>query len=409
MSLNGMMRTGVSGMNAQANRLSTVAENIANADTAGYKRASTEFSSLVLPTSQSSYNSGAVTTDVRYNVNKQGELEFTSSPTDLAIEGNGFMIVRDRNGDPFLTRAGSFVANGQGELVNAAGFTLLGYPYDGGDPATVVNGFNGLVPINVGQGNLAASPSTIGNFAGNLPSGAAVGDVEKSSLVVYDNVGNSVIVDLVFTKTVAADPTGGGNEEWELEVRRQGDDVLLNSDGDADTLTFDYTSGKIVGGLNMNFTVEPNDDNAIEIEMDLSRMTALGYDFDVSDAGVDGAAPSKLEEVEIDSAGIVYGKYENGDLEPLYRIAMANVQSPDKLQPLPGNVYTQGVDSGVIVTGFAETGNFGQIISGALEGSNVDIAEELTSMIESQRSYTANSKVFQTGSDLMEILVNLKR
>jgi len=177
MSLNGMMRTGVSGMNAQANRLSTVAENIANSDTAGYKRASTEFSSLILPGSSGSYNSGAVTTDVRYNVNKQGELEFTSSATDLAIEGPGFFIVENGNGDPFLTRAGSFVPNGSGELVNAAGFTLLGYPYNGtGTPQTVVNGFDGLSPVNIGQGNLSATASTEGNFAGNLPSGAAVGD-----------------------------------------------------------------------------------------------------------------------------------------------------------------------------------------------------------------------------------------
>jgi flagellar hook protein FlgE len=88
---------------------------------------------------------------------------------------------------------------------------------------------------------------------------------------------------------------------------------------------------------------------------------------------------------------------------------MASVQSPDNLKPLPGNVYSQSNDSGVVVMGYAGTNGYGSIISGALEDSNVDIAEELTSMIESQRNYTANSKVFQTGSELMETLVNLKR
>ena len=112
---------------------------------------------------------------------------------------------------------------------------------------------------------------------------------------------------------------------------------------------------------------------------------------------------------EIDSDGIVYVKYENNKLEPRFRIAMANVQSPDNLIPQSGNVYSQGVDSGVIITGFAGSGDFGDIVSGALENSNVDIAQELTSMIESQRSYTANSKVFQTGADLLDVLVNLKR
>ena len=90
-------------------------------------------------------------------------------------------------------------------------------------------------------------------------------------------------------------------------------------------------------------------------------------------------------------------------------MALANVESPDNLVPQSGNVYSQGVDSGVIVTGFAGSGDFGSIQSGALEGSNVDIANELTAMIESQRSYTANSKVFQTGADLLDVLVNLKR
>lgn len=410
MSLNGMMRTGVSGMNAQANRLSTVAENIANVDTTGYKRASTEFSSLVLPNSGAGYNSGAITTDVRYNISKQGELEFTQSASDLAIEGNGFFIVQNANGDPFLTRSGSFVPNAQGELVNSAGFTLLGYDYDGGTPATVVNGFNGLEPINISGGALAAVPSSAGNFAGNLPAGAAVGDTETSSLVVYDNAGNEVLVDLVFEKTQAADPGGTGNQEqWTLSVLRRDNGVLLNTSGTPETLTFDNADREIISGTSMTFNLDSGDPDAVDIAFDLSRMTALGYPFDVADAGVNGSAPSKLEKVEVDSDGTVYGQYENGDLKPLYRLALATVQSPDKLEPLPGNVYQQGVESGVIVTGFPESGNFGQIISGALEGSNVDIAEELTTMIEAQRSYTANSKAFQTGSELMEILVNLKR
>lgn len=408
MSLNGMMRTGVSGMNAQANRLSTVAENIANSDTAGYKRASTEFSSLILPGSSGSYNSGAVTTDVRYNVNKQGELEFTSSATDLAIEGPGFFIVENGNGDPFLTRAGSFVPNGSGELVNAAGFTLLGYPYDGnGTPQTVVNGFDGLSPVNIGQGNLSATASTEGNFAGNVPSGADVGDTVTSSLAVFDRVGNTVLVDLVYGKLADAVPGAGTPERWGLTITRRDNGNVLNVGAAPHELVFD--GGQLQSGGAMQFNLDIDDPQSVDIDMDLSRMTALGYPYDVADAGVNGSAPSKLESVEISSDGIVYGQYENGDLKPLYRLAMANVQSPDKLQPLAGNVYTQGVDSGVIVTGFAESGNFGSVISSALEGSNVDIAEELTSMIESQRSYTANSKVFQTGSDLMEILVNLKR
>lgn len=400
MSLNGMMRTGVSGMNAQANRLSTVAENIANSDTTGYKKAATEFSSLILPNSGGNYNSGGVTTDVRYAVDKQGELEFTSSKTDLAINGQGFFIVQDATGTPFLTRAGSFVPNGQGELVNAAGFTLLGYEYNAGSAAVVVNGFDGLQPINIAQSALSASPSTEGQFSANLPAGAAVGDTEKPSLVTYDNLGNKVLVDMLFEKTV--DGGGGVPETWTLTIQTQGAPVSTLA---TQTLEFDPSTGDITAGDSISFLVPDGQ----TVTLDLSGMQALGYPYDQGTAKVNGSEPAKLTSVQIDTDGTVYGQYENGNLEPLYRIAMANVQSPGKLVPQAGNVYTQGVDSGVVVTGFPETGSFGEIVSGALEGSNVDIAEELTSMIESQRSYTANSKVFQTGSDLMDVLVNLKR
>src|SRR6476619_6891513 len=107
MGLYGMMRTSASGMAAQANRLSTVADNIANSSTTGYKRAYTEFSSLVLPSTPGSYNSGGVTTNVLNSISKQGALQYTTSTTDLAVDGNGFFVVRDASGSPFLTRAGS--------------------------------------------------------------------------------------------------------------------------------------------------------------------------------------------------------------------------------------------------------------------------------------------------------------
>ncbi len=150
--------------------------------------------------------------------------------------------------------------------------------------------------------------------------------------------------------------------------------------------------------------------NALEISIggNAKGTTQLAAAFAAS-GDIDGIGPSGVSGYEISDDGIVYLKYENGDMAPKYRIAMANVQSPDNLKPLPGNVYSQSSDSGVIVMGYAGNGGFGTILSGALEDSNVDIGEELTAMIESQRNYTANSKVFQTGSELMEVLVNLKR
>ncbi len=419
MSLYGMMRTGVSGMNAQANRLGVVSDNIANSTTTGYKKATSEFSSLILPNSPGVYNSGGVTTGVRYAISEQGALEFTSSNTDLALNGKGFFIVNDTSGNQFLTRAGSFVPDANGFLVNSAGFTLMGYSYGTGEPAPVVNGFDGLQPVSVKSGGLTAVASTEGTFNANLNSEAAIvapanlpstnaagsAYTSKSSLVVYDNLGKEVLLDFYYTKTAA--------NEWEVAVYNRADatpGVSFPYSSPAlatTTLEFNPTNGKlaIASSTDIAFAVP----GGAAMTVGLEDMTQLSYQFTVQNASVNGSAPSAVTRVEVSADGTVYAQYENGKLDPMYRIALADVQSPDNLRPLPGNVFAPGVDSGVITTGFAGSTNFGTIVSGALESSNVDIAEELTNMIESQRSYTANSKVFQTGSDLMDVLVNLKR
>ena len=405
MSLFGMMRTGSSGMNAQANRLSTVSENIANANTTGYKRASTEFSSLILPSSNGAYNSGGVETKVRYSISEQGPTTFTTSGTDMAINGGGFFIVSGENGSNFLTRAGAFVSDGDGNLVNSAGYTLMGYEYEEGvDPTVVVNGFDGLTKVYLSSDGLIASGSAAGSMGANLNSADVVGVTAASttSLSVFDSQGNARLLDFTYTKT--ADNT------WTLDVVDRETAASLgtanlefNADGSlAATSDTSVTTTAITG-------IPGTGADLASLTIDLTKTTQLGYKFNPDGGSIDGNAPSKVTGFQIDDEGIVYVQYENGDLDPRYRVALANVESPDNLVPQSGNVYSQGVDSGVIVTGFAGSGDFGSIQSGALEGSNVDIANELTAMIESQRSYTANSKVFQTGADLLDVLVNLKR
>lgn len=414
MSLYGMMRTGVSGMNAQANRLSTVADNIANAGTTGYKRAKTEFSSLVMPNLAGSYNSGGVNTTVMNTITQQGVLQYTTSASDLAVNGDGFFVVQNANGQTYLTRAGAFVPNADGELVNAAGFRLMAYNYANGDPAATANGTAGLETVVIRDDELSASPSTIGLFKANLPvdapnlpaltNAAGAQYTAKSSLVVYDNVGREVLVDVYFTKT--ADNT------WDMQIYDQSlatpGTTFPYSAGPLVTqsLAFDPTNGKITTSpAEVTFTVPGGQ----SFTMDLSQMSELGTEYTVLDAKANGNPPSAIDQILIDGDGTIYAQFESGALKALYKIPLANVASPDRLTVLPGNVYAANPDSGDLQVGFAETGQLGTIISGALESSNVDIAEELTTMIESQRTYTANSKTFQTGSELMDVLINLKR
>ncbi|GAA4185139.1 flagellar hook protein FlgE [Shinella granuli] len=520
MSLYGTMRTGVSGMNAQANRLSTVADNIANANTTGYKKASTQFSSLILPSTGGAYNSGGVNTSVRYSISAQGTFTYTTSATDLAINGKGFFIVTGSDGQEYMTRAGAFTIMDDGTLQNSSGFKLMGYEYSSTtDPTIVVNGFDGLQQINLSSGSLNATGSSKGVLDVNLPSNEPVGYTKTTSLVAYDQQGNTRLLDYVYTKVA--------DNEWTVDVLYNGTSIvdqpplatskvrvtgnleeatlpagtatatvnILDKAGNPTALDVEYTrtatgwdyvissggtpipggtgsvgfdaTGKLVSGspakvtvpgfgevevdlsgLTMtsdptNITIEENSTlgtsgGPVTLEFDakgklfkpmtlstgavavngtelgaltlnIGGSTQLSSAFDVSNGKIDGNGASKVTGYEISDDGIVYLKYENGDLVPKFRVAMANVQSPDKLKALPGNIYSQSSESGVVVMGYAGTNGYGSIISGALEDSNVDIAEELTSMIESQRNYTANSKVFQTGSELMEVLVNLKR
>ena len=519
MSLYGTMRTGVSGMNAQANRLSTVGDNIANASTAGYKKASTQFSSLILPSSEGAYNSGGVTTNVRYSISSQGTFTYTTSSTDLAINGRGFFIVQGSDGIEYLTRAGNFTGMSDGTLQNAAGFTLMGYQYSSTeDPTIVVNGFDGLTEINLSSGSLNATASQTGILDVNLPSKETVGYQKTTSLVAYDSQGNTRLLDFNYTKmadntwtvdvtyngtsvlsqtatvtpTTAATATGNLDASAAVGTEFVTTEIAYDSAGAAHTLRYEYvktatgwdlevfqgatgttslgtssltfdgagalltgspltTTGGTLGAIAINLTgvtsvagsssidavsngqgalqtINFNADGQIisplslttegmsiagaefnSLTINIGGSTQLSSDFKVGNGKIDGNAASDVVGHEISEDGIVYLKYSNGKLEPKYRIAMADVQSPDQLKPLAGNVYSQSNDSGVIVMGYAANGSYGTILSGALEDSNVDIAEELTSMIESQRNYTANSKVFQTGSELMEVLVNLKR
>jgi flagellar hook protein FlgE len=428
MSIFGSMKTAVSGMNAQANRLSTVADNIANVNTSGYKAVSTAFSSLVLPSSSGNYNSGGVQTSVRQSVSAQGDISYTTSGYDLAISGDGFFIVQSPDGVPVLTRAGDFTKDDEGNLVNSAGFKLMGYSYDSGAPAVVVNGFSGLVPVNVAQSGLTAIASTAGTFSGNLNSGAEVAtgnlpstntapvttDTKQISMVGYDKLGNTVQYDFYFTKTDATvpPPATGAASTWEVSVYRHADATS------GSTTSFPYSTGEVGGGT-MEFDAEGKlvsggslliDDPVTtgQIQMDLTGFTQLASDF-AGKGTPNGQAASPVDSVSIGKDGVVSAKYADGTSKPLYRIPLATVASPDNMTLMSGNVYSANGTSGVTVTGFPQTNGFGSIQSGAIESSNVDLAGELTEMIESQRSYTANSKVFQTGSDIMDVLVNLKR
>ena len=406
-------------MNVQADRLSSISDNVANVGTTGYKRSTTEFSTVVLQAAELQYESGAVEVRPRRHVSEQGAFDYSSSVTDLAISGVGFFVVESTSGSVLLTRAGAFVPDRDGNLVNSAGAKLLGYDLGDVLGGPVANGPAGLEPVNVGALALSALPSTSGSLQANLPAGAATivaADLPganaatanysaRTSLVAYDNIGTEVTLDLYFSKSAAAN-------DWEVAVF---DRSAASATGGfpytagpltTSTITFDGSTGRLATASPTSISVAvPNGATAV---VDLEQLSQFSADFAIFDADMNGTGATPIEKVDIGSDGVMTVVYENGSRTPAYRIPIAHVRSPDRMNAVTGNLFQPTSSSGEMLIGSAGAGGMGSVVAGALEQSTVDIAQELTAMIEAQRNYTANSRVFQTSSDLTDVLVNLR-
>ena len=364
MSLFGTLNTGVSGMAAQANMLSTIGDNIANSSTDGYKRATVDFETQLGNQTNSDYTSGGVQSKVRYGISEQGTLASTTSVTDLAIKGNGFFVVQGANGSTAMTRAGSFVPDSSGDLVNTAGYKLMGYNLTDGSSGTA-NGIGGLQVINLSKQQLNAAPSQTGTMEFNVNSNATVptgplpsanaanasanataDGSSKTSIVAYDDLGNAVTLDVYLTKTQDSTPAvtdASGNvttsakpAQWEAAIYDQSQASGPGyKSGPLNTQTLDYdgTTGKLTavetGGkpatAPLDLTVQVPNGKVLNI--DVSQTTQLASTFTVNAATIDGSAPSKLDHVTIGTDGTVTSVYANGVSQATYRIPLADVPS----------------------------------------------------------------------------------
>ena len=408
MSLFDTMRTSVSGMAAQSNALSAIGDNIANSSTTGYKDASAQFQTVLGDNATGEYQSGGVATDIRYGISNQGTLETTTSATDLAVNGNGFFVVSNGGTGSYLTRAGSFVPDSSGNLVNAAGYNLMGYKVnaDGTTSST-------LSAVNVSNGALQAASSTTGVLTANLPSTAtavapaslpstnAAGATysDKTSITVYDALGATNVLDVYLTKT--------GTNTWQATAFQQSAAAAGGgfpySSGPVGTtnLPFDATTGAVSSSPStLNVTLASGNTVAI----DMSGTTQLATSFGVTTASANGNAPSRLDHIAIGKDGTLTSVYASGVQIASYKIPLATVESPDNLTPLNGNVYQTSTTSGSMIVSAATTGGAGSIQSDTLEQSTVDLATELTNMVVAQRGYEGNSKVLQAASDMLGVL-----
>ncbi|WP_295881786.1 flagellar hook protein FlgE [uncultured Bartonella sp.] len=458
MGIYGMMRTGVAGMNAQANRLTGVADNVANVSTAGYKRTDTQFSDLVMPSTRNAYQSGGVTTTVRHDISMQGAGRGTGKPGDIMLEGNGFFRVQDEAGTEYLTRAGSFQRNGQGYLQNAAGFYLLD---ETGKRVMIKGGAGELMQGKVTQNinltaNLQSDKKAIKRDDTKVDGGFKITDEKtyhfKKSKTIYDEQGTAVDVDFYFTKTddnTWEIRTYVGDKRIDLATKDQDGKTILKPGTNPDDkipntvitgLKFDK-AGNLAGLVDSEghtiVDAHGNPDLNLKIGLDVpnvnkeagtnnvttfstmvnlynpdkdgkTSLTQIGANF-TFDAEADGYAPGTYKGFSFGTNGEIQVSYSNSQIRTIGTVGLSTVTAPDSLIPLTGTVFQAVPEAGGQTFGHPGEGTFGVLRSGMLEESNADIGDELTDMIEAQRNYTANSKVFQTGSEVMDVIVNLKR
>ncbi|MGD1035632.1 MAG: flagellar hook protein FlgE [Roseiarcus sp.] len=428
-----LMGAAVSGMLADTNWLSTISQNVSNADTTGYKNVETEFSTLVDQAGGAADSLAGVATSIRALNSLQGSVVGTSTTTDLAIQGSGYFVVSDSSGALYLTRNGSFVPDAEGNLVNSAGYYLMGNIAGNGQadavPTQKVNvTAAGDLPTATDAGvlsvNLPSNSSPVTNAA-DLPSANPPAEdasyTAETSVTAYDDLGGEHTINVYLTNTgVATAGPNAGDDTWQITAYDAADAAATggfpytttppNTPLKSDTLYFSSTTGALMatseGTTNLDFNIPIP--NGKTLALDISGTTQLAANFSVNTNTTNGNAPSSLEGVTISADGTLDFQYSNGASNAAYDIPLATVASPDSLTSLNGNVYQANQNSGSIVYGTAGTGGLGAVVSSSLEDSTVDLATELTDMIEAQSAYQANSKVFQTGADLLDILNNLK-
>jgi flagellar hook protein FlgE len=436
MSLLGILVTGVTGVDAQAQKLDVVSDNIANANTVGYKPTEMLFSTLVTQTDAPTtpgatgplpvnYAPGGVNSQPQQLVSLQGLLESTSSNTDIAISGNGFFPVTaatsitgsgssatiDQDSQLAVTRAGSFTMDVNGLLTNSAGYTLLGTPVG----STLPTSLTGLVPVALDPGPVVTIPGTATSsvsLAANLPATATVGSTQQLSVGVFDSAGNEYSMGITFTNT--------GTNTWtaaatSLTPVNSDSGITTTVNSTPTTLTFN-SNGQLTSGTTGlsfgSFTLSNGATLAPTFNVptgDQTGLTQFGSTFSNGDTvQTGGSSAGSRTGVEITSSGLVEEVYSNGDTIAKYQVPVVTYINPQGLEPESGNVWIPTQQSGTAAINLPNTGGAGQIMPSELEQSSVDLSTEFENMIVSEATYQANTKTITTADQMWQTINQIR-
>jgi flagellar hook protein FlgE len=407
----------LSGLNANSNALGVVGNNIANANTIGFRSSNVTFMDVFANSYGARLNGAGNSMQIGNGVQvgaihtnfSQGNFNEAGSPLQSAIQGNGFFVVRNSDGTQAYTRAGDFTVNNHGQIVASNGGQVMGYmAQDGAIPQGA-----SLSPLQIPIGQmLAPHASTNATFRMNLNAAAETGSTFHSTVQVYDSLGTSRALDMTYTR-------------------------LANGTFDA-TATIDGHAAQLNGGANVNFAFDSSGNlttpTSLSITPDQTQLgtaTLASIDINLRQTNADGtpgafnitsyATPSavassqqdgygagELNGAAVDAQGMIYGTFSNGESRVIGQYALANFNSEEGLGRMGGNMFSETTGSGQAVIGAPGSGSRGLIAGGYVEQSNVNITNEFINLIEAQRGFQANSRVIttlnQTFQDLLQVV-----
>jgi flagellar hook protein FlgE len=408
------MFSAISGLRAHQTKMDVTGNNIANVNTVGFKGSQTVFQDTLSQViraggtpaaDRGGTNPAQVGLGVKVAATTtnwtQGATQNTGRSTDFMIEGDGFFVTRAGT-ENLYTRAGSFDFDGQGKLVAPNGAILQGWTADANG---VVNTNGPADDLSVPYGQIVSpKQTTTGSVEGNLPAGAATGTTFQTNAVMYDSQGVAQKVFYNFTKTATLDT-------WTLDIKAEkgatalvtGATVAFNSSG---VMTTPAAPGTLAPFTPPAATF-PGWTGPVTI--DLAGLSQFGGAANLVAPEPNGYALGSLQSFQLGNDGTITGVYSNGLMQPLGKLALASFNNPSGLEKAGSSSFRVGVNSGVAMVGTAGAGGRGELVSGALEMSNVDLAEEFTGLIVAQRGFQANSRVITSSDEILQDLVNLKR
>ncbi len=401
--------SGLNGLNAAAQSLEVIGNNISNSSTIGYKGGQIYFSDVLMNAQSTvgavSAGSGVATTGVLPQFT-QGNITVTNNTFDVAVNGGGLFVVND-GGNTLYTRAGQFSLDSNGFLVNAAGQRVQGFLP--GSAGTL--GLDNPVDLQLSRADVPPTATTTATLALNLdtteaalnPASFRLNDAttygNATSFQVYDNRGTAHNLSLYFAK----DSAGAWNTFAALDGSQVGSGPVASLKFGANGQLDAAATGNPV---TLSLPVSGGATSPLAVSLDLSGATATGSAFSVSKATQDGLPSGQLTTYAIATDGTITGTYSNGATRSLGRLALASFNNLQGLRAVGTNCYAATAASGAALVGAPGTGTYGSVQSGALESSNVDLTAELVRMLEAQRVYQANAQAIKAEDTVLQTVTN---